>query len=342
MIDLPIVENYNNSFPGGAYEKQCVYIASRDSYYVYLNGQWVQALPQEEEDIYTLKYKSASSDTWNTYTTSNWEDIIREFYHSGREDVKLYRGGATQPSQKCRIVPSTGNTYEDFATIEVWELIDDIYTWNTLAVIFPKIVYNNGQIIDHLNFNNLLTNTAEECYFNNVLVHKLFKDIQLSIQEKSSPVDSSIGYQPGEKIKLDFILSYYGNLSIPSLHIWSPDTYNFTFNSNADCSAKKGKYTFTREYTVTEKDTEELNKNKVFIQYAQWNSSFTTIPDINKSCALTINIAKKILYWDLTYTDSNNNTVTTRYEDYLTLKNFLTNTSLKFTDVSIEEGYYYG
>jgi hypothetical protein len=43
-------------------------------------------------------------------------------------------------------------------------------------------------------------------------------------------------------------------------------------------------------------------------------------------------------YWDLTYTDSANNTITTRYTNYNELKSFIKNSSLDIISISIEEG----
>lgn len=43
-------------------------------------------------------------------------------------------------------------------------------------------------------------------------------------------------------------------------------------------------------------------------------------------------------YWDLTYTDSANNTITTRYTNYSELKSFIKNSSLDIISISIEEG----
>lgn len=343
MIDLPIVEN-RTSAPSNPVEDQCYYNSNWDSYWIYLNNSWQLIEPKNEDDTFVLQYKTTDNLNWTATEYTDWTQLQNAVtsLKNTSTNINIYYGTLSQPTQRCRIISSIGNNEEDFARIERWKLINNIYTWEAVAVIYPKIIFNN-QTIEHTIFNNNTSSTFETTYFNDVLVHKLYPKIELQIIETSSPANSTIGYIPGENISLTYKYTNKGTLfNLNNVHLWSDDNLNTPIDTIVNLSSLGQTGTFTRTYTVTKDDCISHKKIKSFYFKMFYENEYDIKNDILSIKDLHLLIAHEIPYWDVVYTDINNNTVSQRFYQYDDILIYLNqNVTTNLQDISITEGWEY-
>ena len=344
MIDLPIVEN-RTSAPPNPVEDQCYYNSTMDRYYIRLDNSWNYVGLKSENDTFVLRYTTVSNpSTWTTTEYNSLDNIKSAISSAGNtlNQVEVYYGSLTQPSQRCRLIASDGNNEDDFARIERWKLINNIYTWEAIAIIYPKIVFNN-QVVSHINFSNINLGDEEETYFNNILVHKLYPKIELEIIETSTPANSTVGYTPGETISLTY--KYTNKGSLPILHnvrLWSDDNLNTAIDTIVNFTTYGQTNSFNRTYTVTHDDCLNLLKTKKMYFKIAYESEYNKHEDAVLVHSKSFKIAYETPYWDLTYVDINNNTVTQRFYNYDDIRTYLnTSVSTNLQTISITEGWDY-
>lgn len=343
MIDLPIVEN-RTSAPPNPVEDQCYYNSTMDRYYIRLDNSWNYVGLKSENDTFVLRYTTTSNSDWTATEYTNLDDVksATSSIQSTITNVEIYYGSLTQPLQRCRLIPSDGNNEDEFARIERWKLINNIYTWEAVAIIYPKIVFNN-QVVPHINFNNMNLGDEEETYFNNILVHKLYPKIELKIIETSSPANATIGYTPGETVSLTYKYTNQSTLPIlNNVHLWSDDNLNTTIDTTINFTTYGQTGSFTRTYTVTHDDCQNLSKVKEMFFNLEYISEYDKTENALYSHLQTIKVAYETPFWDLTYTDINNTTVTQRFDNYDDIRAYLNaNVSTNLQSVSITEGWNY-
>ena len=120
------------------------------------------------DGVYEYNTYGTEEKDWTVEEFFSYDDLSTRVSQLNVTDIEVYNGSLSQPENFLILSPRTKNdSLDGVARLKAAMLKDGIYSYQEVAKIYPKIIFNK-KIVE-----NLVVNSAEQnnMLFNEVLVH---------------------------------------------------------------------------------------------------------------------------------------------------------------------------